>query len=366
MPYCPKCNAEYQEGYTMCADCKVPLVDSPEAEQEAELLMPFFQAEDKKIADKLSSYFNYSDLPSDVSYDEENELYIVSIPPKAEKLAKQLYQAFYFVERENIANGVYRDDRPEEAAEALTETSEGTEEEAEKDTETNAAEDTVLNGEEAELSEASDGPEIEYYEGEEEFAQEEDTEDSLGKETQREASAREIAEEELPEEEDPDSIRHTHDGSTYVMKEDKYKDLTGTAWIFLLFGAAGLVFVCLNVFGVISVLSGWLSNSFMTALFLFFLYVAVSTRSKAKTIKTEIDTENKLTAEINDWLKEHFTEEFIKANYQENVSEELNYMKLTETIKEMLLTEFGSQNTAYLDRLIEDYYNNNMEQPVQV
>lgn len=28
MPFCPKCKSEYREGFTMCADCKVPLVAS--------------------------------------------------------------------------------------------------------------------------------------------------------------------------------------------------------------------------------------------------------------------------------------------------------------------------------------------------
>ena len=35
MPYCPKCRAEYREGFTECADCEVALVDElPEAEEQ--------------------------------------------------------------------------------------------------------------------------------------------------------------------------------------------------------------------------------------------------------------------------------------------------------------------------------------------
>ena len=33
MPFCPKCKAEYREGFTMCADCKVPLVESLETKR---------------------------------------------------------------------------------------------------------------------------------------------------------------------------------------------------------------------------------------------------------------------------------------------------------------------------------------------
>jgi hypothetical protein len=39
--FCPKCGAEYREGFTECADCKVPLVweepQEPEPEPEPEL-----------------------------------------------------------------------------------------------------------------------------------------------------------------------------------------------------------------------------------------------------------------------------------------------------------------------------------------
>ena len=28
MPWCPKCKAEYREGFTECAACHVPLVDT--------------------------------------------------------------------------------------------------------------------------------------------------------------------------------------------------------------------------------------------------------------------------------------------------------------------------------------------------
>ena len=33
MPFCPKCKAEYREGFIMCADCKVPLVESLETKR---------------------------------------------------------------------------------------------------------------------------------------------------------------------------------------------------------------------------------------------------------------------------------------------------------------------------------------------
>jgi hypothetical protein len=34
--YCPECGSEYREGFVQCADCEVPLVETPPQEQEPE------------------------------------------------------------------------------------------------------------------------------------------------------------------------------------------------------------------------------------------------------------------------------------------------------------------------------------------
>ena len=35
MPWCPKCKAEYREGFTECSTCQVPLVDTLPEDNEA-------------------------------------------------------------------------------------------------------------------------------------------------------------------------------------------------------------------------------------------------------------------------------------------------------------------------------------------
>ncbi len=318
MPWCPNCNAEYQEGYTECSDCGVALVDSLEEEVE---LVPFFQAEDKKIAEKLVSYFKYSNLPSEMSYSEENEVYLVNIPPRMEKEARKLYQAFYFVERENIANGIYKDNELNNSEEES-----GTGEEAFEEVITSAL---------------APDPMVEVLADEyvPQHSEEGETEDDI----------------DPAEEAEDEGIEK----GAYVFKADRYKDLAGTVWIFLFFGVVGLVFVILNMAGILTVLNGWLPNTVMGALFLSFLYVAFSTKQKAQKIRDEIATENKLTDDINAWLKDNITEEYLASIHNDSVSEELNYIKMTDTIKELLINNFGKQNLSYLDRLVEEYYNNN-------
>lgn len=322
MPWCPNCKAEYQEGFTECSDCKIELVDDI---KEAEVLVPFFQAEDKRIAEKLVKFFLYSDLNASYEYDEENEVYVVSIPPKKQLQAKKLYQAFSYVERERIMNGE-SDLIPSE----------------ENVSDENASDEAEDTGHDTDAADAE--AEDDTYENQPPEYEDESTDNNN-----------------TPSDEVTAFDEQDVEPAVYVMKSDQYKDLTGTVWVFLLFGVAGLIFVILNIVGTLSFLNGWIPETVMGIMFLAFIYIALSTNKKAKTVQAEIDAENSLTEKINEWLKQNVTESFLESIHNENISDELNYIKKTDTIKEMLIKEFGSQNLAYLDRLIEEYYTQNFE-----
>ncbi len=341
MPWCPNCKAEYQTGFTECSDCKVELVEDL---KDAEPLIPFFQAEDKKIAEKLVRFFNYSDLNSSFEFDEEAGLYIVSVPPKKQMQAKKLYQAFYFVERERMEKGEV--DSPTSEEEGITENS-----------------DIASNVNATSESETEeDIPDYED-EGTTEFKSEEDasvnvnSSDALLEEVSASKPLRDTPGDEVNAFDDDQE----GSASVYIMKADQYKDLSGTVMIFLFFGVVGLVVVALNMAGIFTFLQGWIPITVMGALFLFFLYVAFSTNQKAKKVQAEIDAENKLTEQINEWLELNVTESFLASIHKDTISEELNYIKKTDAIKEMLIKEFGPMNLAYLDRLIEEFYNNTFE-----
>ncbi len=301
MPWCPNCKAEFQEGVKVCSDCDIELVEDL---AKAEVLEPFFQAEDKKVAEKLASFFEYSDLRAEVRYNEETEVYIVLVPPKQQSQAKKLYQAFCFVESTKM----------ERNNENKTSSVEHDSEEEPMDI------DQTL----------------------------ETTEDALNEKDEDDLKA--------PGDDISDFDEVEKPSYAYVMKEDQYKDLTGTVWIFLFFGLAGSVLVILNIIGVFSFINGWIAIGVMGALFLSFIYIAFSTHQKAKKVQAEIEAENKLTEEINHWLEQTVTESFLTTLHNDDISEELNYIKNIETIKEMLLKEFGPQNLAYLDRIIDEYY----------
>jgi hypothetical protein len=333
MPWCPKCKEEFQEGYTICSDCKVELVDElPEVEE----YIPFFQSETKKIAEKLAKFFSYSELKSVIRYNEELEAYIVYVPSHKRKDAQKLYQAFYFVERERHENGLdeEEDDNGEERPKASEELSD---EEAKVE-----AEEAELSSEEAKASEDTHIQEN-FIEGK-----------ALYRDSWNEKDTAEDMEE---EEEEAEKIAP----STYVMKAERYKDYTSTVSVFLGLGILGLIFVILNIVGVLSVLNGILPLSVMGVLFLFFIIVGISTQKKARELRLEIDDEKKMTDQINEWLKENVTAEYLGSLGDDSISAELNYIRVTETIKERLEEIFPGQNSDFLDRLIEEFYSANFD-----
>ncbi len=312
MPWCPQCKSEYQEGFTECADCKVTLVDTLETTKEV-VFESFLQAEDKILVEKLADFFEYSGIPSKMSFDDENELYVLSIPPGFYKEARKYYEAFYYVESTRNVEQTINTDSYEEAAYEATEEESDSYEDFEDDT------DQIVTD-----------PDPDAYE---------ENTDS-----------------------DPSEALNEEDDSTiYVMKSDEYKDLTGTVLIFLIFGIAGLVFVMLNIFQVITILNGWFPNTVMGAVFLLFIIIGFNTRKQASKVKSQIDEENRLTRNIDDWLKENVTESFLASIQDDSISEEVNYIRAVDKIREMIIKEFGSINTAYLDQLIDEYYSKNFD-----
>lgn len=304
MSWCPKCKMEYREGITLCSDCDVALVETL---QEADNQVPFFQAEQEKVAEKLVSYFDYSGLKATIQFDDENQMYVVYVPEDQVKNAKKLYQAFYFVEREK--SDTVTDETSEELPPSST-----------LEDSANETYDDIISDEISTMDKTA--------------SSEEDT-----------------VEAEI----------ESGNNSTYVMKEDQYKDLNSTVWIFSLFGIGGIIFVFLNIVGILQILNGILPNLVMGALFLFFIYTGLSSYHKAEKVKTEIDIENKLTKDINQWLEQNVTESFLTSIHDPSVSDELNYLQKITKIKKMLMEEFGKQNPSYLDRLIEEYYSNTFD-----
>ena len=72
MPICPKCNQEYDEGVTECADCRVPFEEpgredpghgEPEAQLEDGTGIAVFRAQDEAVLDLMVRAITLHQIP---------------------------------------------------------------------------------------------------------------------------------------------------------------------------------------------------------------------------------------------------------------------------------------------------------------
>ena len=147
----------------------------------------------------------------------------------------------------------------------------------------------------------------------------------------------------------------------YVKKSDQYKDLKSTAITFLAFGVAGLIFVALNVFQIISIINGTFGYLVMGTVFVGFIIVGLNAISRAKKAAADSILEEELTAKINAWLDENVTEEYIQELKDDSVSDEVNFIKTMDRMKTMVTKALGEMDDSYLEYVLEEYYNNNFD-----
>ncbi|MDF2951618.1 MAG: hypothetical protein K0S18_1201, partial [Anaerocolumna sp.] len=157
------------------------------------------------------------------------------------------------------------------------------------------------------------------------------------------------------------NIKHPDKSNTYIKKEEQYKDLISSAYSFLLIAVLGIGLLVLNVLGVIQIFNGILSYLVMGVLFIAFLYVGITSFTKSLKVKTQITEENQVTDKINQWLSENVTAAQLESFVNPEDTEEVQFMHKLDKMKELITATFGELDELYLDRLVEEYYNNTFE-----
>lgn len=298
MPWCPNCKNEYRKGITTCADCNIPLVDSLD-EQNSEIETCELALMKKKgTAIRLIQYLRYSGISyAAILPDEEAQCYQIVVTAQEKKEAIKHYQAFLSVEGD-----------------------------------TTSAESDLEESFDSEFADLPEFPEETYDETEEEIeTSKEDPSSSMKKEASK---------------------------ATYITKEASYKENLSSGRMFIGFSIAGLIYVMLNAFGVLSLINGAFSYTVITAMFVGFMVLGLSSLKHAKQLSGGIDAERKLTNDINAFLEELGD----ITNYDDadwsGLSDEILYFKRTTRLKEMIQEKFGEQNESYLESIVEEFYNN--------
>ena len=320
MPWCPVCKNEYRKGITVCADCKVNLVEElkEDLKEQYELLVDLKQEENAK---KLVSYLEYSKINAFYEPKEGASSYSIYVAKKEYNKAKKAFGAFYTVERtaeyetmikQMIASG----------NETIA---------LDKD----AAEEDVIG----DASVSSDSVE----------GMEESFPDDLSAEDAMEESEADI-----------DNSVSSAGGSDYMTKAEKSADYRSSAITFTAFGSIGLVVMILHWAGVFHYFST-ISAVIITVMFAAFLIIGIDSFKRAAKAKTEAAEEERLVKELTGWLEKNLTFDMLAAADQEALSREANFLNEIAEMKRIILKQFGTLDTAFLDQFTEEYYNNHFE-----
>lgn len=371
MPWCPKCKMEYSDGIITCANCSETVTDSLDNTVNELDRYELGQLEEKATAIRLVKYLNYSGIQNvDIKADSESNCYRILVAQSEKNSAIKHYKAFLEVEEELSLQATAKENSTDESnkdeAQLLAEQDTNTSDEDPSDYDVYVREegdssDSDVDTRDDEDSSDSDADIQEDYPsaGYEESDDSEDISDDFEEDfNDLDDFNQENSEDTQYEFEDNQDIEvQSSSGSAYVLKKDAYKEHRSSASMFFAFSIGGLIFLGLNVVGIIQFVNGLFSYLVMGAMFVGFFFLGIYSLRKAKEISTGIDAENELTQKINSYLKALGDISSIDEADWSGLTDEVLYFKRTTKLKQMVQQKFGIQNEAYLDVVIEEFYN---------
>lgn len=336
MSWCPKCRLEYRDGIFECAECKVPLVSWEELSEEKVLLCSY---ETEDVLNRMNEYFRFSGIESgEVVYgteivdDDPLEGWHLKVSEKDLAQARTRLQAFMLGEME----------RKKELEEEVKNAQNG--------------EAAILGSSDtdsmASQTEASD------MDRSAEGFDETEGDDGVSFGNSQSDAAQDYVKERLSINEQTAKLRATDTNATYVKQEDRYRDYNSTGYTFVVMGVFGVVFMALSWAKVIGAFRGNLiAQVVFSVISIGCIIIGIQSLSKARYLKKEIGSEEDLTKRIIAWMDANIVKEELMAVCDPGQTEEINYFNQINLMKQQLMEEFGDENDAYLDQLIEDYYN---------
>ncbi len=328
MPWCPNCKMEYAYDETVCADCNIPLVDKVPKEST---MVSFLETDKELQAKKFVKFLKYSNIEEAVyEYDKAKELFVVYVKDESMKQVKKLYKAFYEVESEQMLTAVDGEVNSGTSLEELL-----------------ATNPSLDKANEDDYTEDYDASSNSLEDIMDDSGNDEDYNSMFDKDEIKEIYNKRNKKIEKP--------------TTYVKKEEQYKDLMSSAVTFLVVSIMGIIILILNIIGVINIFYGLIPLVVMGALFLAFFIIGISSLKKAKVTKGQISEENRVTSMINDWLRAHIIDEELNELTSTANSEGERFYQKIAIMKDMVNNQFGELDDAYLEHVLEEFYNNHLD-----
>lgn len=148
----------------------------------------------------------------------------------------------------------------------------------------------------------------------------------------------------------------TEASTVYVNKKDTYSDFKFSGISFIVFAVIGYLFALLNAFGVLTIFNTF-SVIVLTIVFTIFMIIGISSIHKAHSIKTLVSEEENVLEEVENYIAEHFTDDYFSAlPADESLSDEENFLMITDRLKEELAGVFPLFSRGYIDQLVDERY----------
>jgi len=150
----------------------------------------------------------------------------------------------------------------------------------------------------------------------------------------------------------------------YRNYQEKAADNKSSAVTLLGFGFVGLIVVILAALDIISFpinsSSKMMIYGVMGTMFVLFIVMGFVSARNAKKYAEEANAEDSLSAEIKKWCAANLSKEIIDKDLfgeeEQDLSDELMYFKRFEKMKQMISEHFMNLGDDYLDRFIDEYY----------
>ena len=143
--------------------------------------------------------------------------------------------------------------------------------------------------------------------------------------------------------------------TVYVNYKDKYNDHKFTGYSFITFSVVGLAFAALNMAGIIHVFNMF-STLVIALMFIVFLGIGISSLRKANSIKGNLENEEEAEKNVRAYMEETFTSEYLSSLGDSSLSEEENYINVTEILTNEAVSKFPDLNPQLIEQLVDEYY----------
>lgn len=159
--------------------------------------------------------------------------------------------------------------------------------------------------------------------------------------------------------------------SPYENSAAKAEDNKSSAYTLLLVGILGMIAVILGIAGVLPIhLSGtskYMTYGIMSALFILFIVMGVTSMKSYRLFAKKAESENSLKDTIEKWSLENLSagklDEKLSEGQDSDVTEEEKYFKRTTLMKEMIQKQFMNLDEAFLDSFVDEIYEDIFEEP---